>query len=134
MFCKSCGKKIDDDSQFCSYCGAKQSIIIKPTFENQKKIIEQEDSKIDNFKESLDLQSKIEPNKVKNNEYNDSKYDPYYSKEIEATIVGALILALSIFLYNYPFIFDNINLWVCAINTSLTSLSLSINLNLLRFD
>jgi hypothetical protein len=23
MFCKECGKKIDDDSHFCSYCGTK---------------------------------------------------------------------------------------------------------------
>lgn len=26
MFCKECGKKIDDDSKFCNYCGTKQSI------------------------------------------------------------------------------------------------------------
>lgn len=27
MYCKSCGKEIDDDSKFCSYCGAKQQVI-----------------------------------------------------------------------------------------------------------
>jgi uncharacterized RDD family membrane protein YckC len=30
MFCKSCGKQIDDDSAFCSFCGAKQPEIQKP--------------------------------------------------------------------------------------------------------
>jgi hypothetical protein len=29
MFCKSCGKQIDDDSSFCSFCGTKQSEIQK---------------------------------------------------------------------------------------------------------
>jgi hypothetical protein len=30
MFCKSCGKQIDDDSAFCSFCGTKQPEIQKP--------------------------------------------------------------------------------------------------------
>lgn len=30
MYCKYCGKKIDDDSTFCSGCGAKLSIAVKP--------------------------------------------------------------------------------------------------------
>lgn len=109
MFCKSCGKKIDDDSQFCSYCGTKQSTIKKPTFENQKNAIEQDDSKLDNFKESFDLEIKTEPNQVQKNVYNESKYDPSYSKEIEATIVGGLIFTISFFLYKYRFEFDNID-------------------------
>lgn len=25
MYCKKCGKKIDDDSIYCTYCGTKQS-------------------------------------------------------------------------------------------------------------
>lgn len=29
MYCKYCGRKIDDDSTFCSGCGAKLSIAIK---------------------------------------------------------------------------------------------------------
>lgn len=109
MFCKSCGKKIDDDSQFCSYCGTKQSIISKPIIENQNKVIELEDSKIDNFKESFDLQNKTEKDLTGNKVSNESQYDLSYSKEIEATVVGVLILALSIFLYNFPFEFDNID-------------------------
>lgn len=31
MFCKNCGKEIDDNSKFCQYCGAK---IVEP---NSKK-------------------------------------------------------------------------------------------------
>ncbi len=30
MFCKSCGKQIDNDSTFCSFCGTKQSTDLKP--------------------------------------------------------------------------------------------------------
>ena len=26
MFCKECGKRIDDDSKFCSHCGTKKSV------------------------------------------------------------------------------------------------------------
>ena len=26
MYCKSCGKKIDEDSKFCSFCGTKLNI------------------------------------------------------------------------------------------------------------
>jgi len=29
MFCKSCGKQIDNDSNFCSFCGVKQSTVNK---------------------------------------------------------------------------------------------------------
>ncbi len=31
MYCKSCGKQIDDDSKFCSFCGTKQTLTFKPT-------------------------------------------------------------------------------------------------------
>ncbi|MBI9067577.1 MAG: zinc ribbon domain-containing protein [Salinivirgaceae bacterium] len=27
MYCKECGKQIDEDSKFCSFCGAKQTFI-----------------------------------------------------------------------------------------------------------
>lgn len=39
MYCKYCGKKIDDDSTFCSGCGAKLSIAIKG--ETPKKALKQ---------------------------------------------------------------------------------------------
>lgn len=35
MFCKECGKSINDDSKFCSYCGSKVEPIDKmQSFEN----------------------------------------------------------------------------------------------------
>lgn len=112
MFCKSCGNKIDDDSQFCSYCGTKLSIIRKSSFENQKKVIVQENQKIDKFDVSdvsIDLKDKIETYKDQNNELNESIYDPNYSKEIEASIVGGIILIISILFIKFPIEFDNIN-------------------------
>ncbi len=108
MFCKSCGNKIDDDSQFCSYCGTKQSKINKVVFENEN-VIEQEKSKTNNLKNSLDLQNNTKPDKSLNNVDNESKYDPTYSKETEATIVGTLILvSLLLCLIFQPFEFNNI--------------------------
>ena len=41
MFCCNCGKKIDDDARFCSYCGTKTGVEVKnndiphPSGENQ---------------------------------------------------------------------------------------------------
>lgn len=37
MFCKNCGKQIDNDSRFCSYCGAKITIVIPPKEAENKK-------------------------------------------------------------------------------------------------
>jgi hypothetical protein len=39
MYCKYCGQKIDDDSTYCSGCGAKLSIAVKPESRRRAKRI-----------------------------------------------------------------------------------------------
>lgn len=36
MYCKYCGKKIEENSSFCSGCGAKLSIAVKPEISQKK--------------------------------------------------------------------------------------------------
>lgn len=72
MFCKSCGTKIDDDSIFCYSCGSKQSGFSMPNIKNEQST--------QNF-EKVEKQP---------------KYDPTYSKEVIATIVGVTQLLLSL--------------------------------------
>ena len=43
MFCKKCGSQIDEDSVFCSKCGAKQTIV-SSIKETDEKIVEQVNS------------------------------------------------------------------------------------------
>ncbi len=45
MYCKYCGQKIDDDSTFCSGCGAKISIAVKPVKRSQDKILREKKAK-----------------------------------------------------------------------------------------
>lgn len=85
MYCKSCGKEIDLDSVFCSFCGTKQSTEFKPK-----------------VKENHIDQTSIEQNRTFiNNESNRNltthiKYDPTYKKENEALTFGIVILAISL--------------------------------------
>lgn len=39
MYCKNCGKQIDDDSKFCNYCGTEQSINIYRESNSEKEKI-----------------------------------------------------------------------------------------------
>ena len=91
MFCKSCGKKIDDDSVFCSFCGTKQSEYVRQSNSEKEEIIERA--------------------KSNNNEYsslNEPKYDPSYLKEKEETLGGVVLLIIQLFLAIIkPFKFDN---------------------------
>ena len=36
MYCTKCGKQISDDSQFCCYCGARQTPIVNNNTSNEK--------------------------------------------------------------------------------------------------
>lgn len=104
MFCKSCGNKIDDDSQFCSYCGLKLSKTNNLTSNN----IEQKESQTDNLKIYFDIKNNPNPNNYLDNVINKSKYDSTYIKETEATLVGIIFLVLSLFLLIFPIEFTNI--------------------------
>lgn len=87
MFCKSCGRQIDNDSAFCSFCGTKQSNDLKPQVQvdtNQfintaQKVYSNET----NFSNS--------PNIVRQ-----PKYDPTYKKEDDAIIVGINLLVIAL--------------------------------------
>lgn len=87
MFCKSCGRQIDNDSTFCSFCGTKQSTDLKPQVQadtNQainttQKVYSNET----NFSNS--------PNIVRQ-----PKYDPTYKKEDDAMTVGIILLVIAL--------------------------------------
>jgi hypothetical protein len=55
MFCKACGKKVDDDSKYCIYCGAKLLSNDEPKTGNNEKI--KEDSDTSKIESKNDLQS-----------------------------------------------------------------------------
>ena len=100
MFCKSCGNKIDDDSQFCTYCGLKLSNINNLT----SNTVEQKESQTDNLKICFDIKNNQNPINYSDNVNNESKYDNTYIKETEATLVGIILLVLSLFLIIFPII------------------------------
>ncbi|MCO5239714.1 MAG: zinc ribbon domain-containing protein [Chitinophagaceae bacterium] len=83
MYCKKCGKEIDDDSIYCTHCGTKQSNRIeKVTFEkelNEPPIIGPP-SELKQKVQTVNLQSDFPP-----------KYDPYYKKEKDLLFFGILI-------------------------------------------
>jgi len=95
MYCKSCGSQIDDDSKFCSRCGAKQSENFSPTANTR----EPPESQTLNVNLSFGRQSSpaTKEGKVKNR-----KYDLTYEKEDEATYIGIGLLILGIF-FTYVF-------------------------------
>jgi hypothetical protein len=106
MFCKSCGKKIDDDSQFCSFCGTKQSEANKPKLVNNEGLF-QEETKTVNVNHFFGRQTKS--NQETNKSYTEPKYDPTYLKETDATTIGVIILVSSLLLLIFqPFKFDDI--------------------------
>ena len=97
MFCKSCGNKIDDDSQFCSYCGTRQSEINKPAFVNNDGFV-QEATKTVNVNVSFGRQTKTKANQESNEALIEPDYDPSYVKETEATVIGLILLVSSLLL------------------------------------
>ena len=109
MFCKSCGNKIDDDSQFCSYCGTRQSEINKPAFVTNDGFV-QEATKTVNVNLSFGRQTKTKANQESNEALIEPDYDPSYVKETEATVIGLILLVSSLLLLIFqPFKFDNID-------------------------
>ena len=74
MYCKDCGKEIDGDSNFCSFCGAKQSASFVPPHTGTP------------------VQPK-EPIAVNRPETQTviSKYDQTYKKETDATFIGVIL-------------------------------------------
>lgn len=91
MFCKSCGKQIDDDSSFCSFCGTKQSETNKPFY-----VASPDNSNSESKAVNVNLsfgrlpQQNVQAAKVKV-----EKYDLTYEKESEAMIVGIVLFIIS---------------------------------------
>jgi hypothetical protein len=91
MYCKSCGKQIDDDSIFCTFCGTRQSIIYKPDPNTSFAALQSKSMKVD-------LSSEI-PSTIKStSEVNikPPKYDLSYEKEADATFAGMFLILISI--------------------------------------
>lgn len=91
MFCKYCGKQIDDDSVFCSYCGTKQSVFDQPIVGVESNSANSE-SKTVNVNLSF---GRPQSNKVVVDKTKVEKYDATYQKESDATAVGVIILIVS---------------------------------------
>lgn len=86
MFCKSCGRQIDNDSRFCSICGAKQSVDLNP----QVKVT------IDH---SNSITQKVNNDPIFNNPSSivqQRKYDLDYKKEDNAVTFGIFLLAIAL--------------------------------------
>jgi len=84
MYCKICGKKIDFDSVFCSYCGSKQSEIQKPspTSKPIEKIPTEENT------QATTIEVKLPPKQP--------KFDLTYNGDPNATAFGILLLIISL--------------------------------------
>lgn len=87
MFCKSCGRQIDNDSTFCSFCGTKQSTDLKPKVQADTN-------------QSINTTQKVYSNETNfNNTPNivrQPKYDPTYKKEDDAITVGIILLVIAL--------------------------------------
>lgn len=87
MFCKSCGRQIDDDSTFCSFCGTKQSIDLKPQVQADTN-------------QSINTTQKVYSNETNfsnsPNIVRQPKYDPTYKKEDDAMTVGIILLVIAL--------------------------------------
>jgi hypothetical protein len=98
MFCKECGKEIENDSKFCSYCGTRQSI--QPIVEQS---VEQ-DIKPNASSQKINVNINLGRPKIKDENLNKEpvkieKYDLAYKGDIEATVIGVVVVFLNIFMY-----------------------------------
>jgi hypothetical protein len=91
MFCKSCGKQIDNDSIFCTYCGTRQSTDFKPhPAPDSNKLSEQ--SGITNqttYKRESDFNNSAHVTGI-------VKYDPTYKKNDDAMTLGIVLLIIGL--------------------------------------
>lgn len=99
MFCKSCGKQIDNDSTFCSFCGTEQSTDLKRQVQADTNQSTNTTQKVYNNETNFNNS----PNIVRQ-----SKYDPTYKKEDDAMTLGIFLLVIAlIFAIVGPIKFDD---------------------------
>ncbi len=87
MYCKSCGKQIDNDSTFCSFCGTKHNISID-TPKIKPVVSENIITKETPIQQTVENETETIISK--------EKYDLTYNKEIRARTVGIIILVANI--------------------------------------
>ena len=91
MFCKSCGRQIDNDSTFCSFCGTKQSTDLKPQV--QPDVIQ---SNQQNINTTLPVYQNQANSTNSSNIVRQPKYDPTYQKEDDVMTVGIFLLVIAL--------------------------------------
>ena len=92
MYCKECGKQLDNASKFCSYCGTKQSINQVP--ENKIDLSTKPDPITQNVNISLSFR-KAKDKSIKD-EVKVDKYDRTYDGDHESTVVGVIVMIISL--------------------------------------
>jgi hypothetical protein len=95
MYCKNCGKEIDNDSKFCSYCGTKQLIIQISEIKND--LSSKPEPIIQNVNVSLSFGKPTD--KVKSAEVKIDKYDRTYKGDSGATIIASILAIISFIIY-----------------------------------
>jgi len=125
MYCKECGKEIDNDSKFCNYCGTKQNIIIKNLdVKTTKDTINQAHIPVN--------ENKPKENQIVKNIAKESKYDLTYKKDHTPTIFGLILLFVNlcilIFSANYKFPIEQYGILSIAIAFITLALSISISI------
>ena len=107
MYCKECGKEIDHDSKFCSYCGTKQSI--QPTIEQREDQVIKSSTTSQTINVNLNLgRPKVEGEKVNKEQVNINKYNLTYKKDVEATIIGLVIVVTGFFMFYIGGLYNNV--------------------------
>lgn len=91
MYCKECGKQIQDDSKFCSYCGKMQSSKIADSIASNLLTKDINQTTSPQEKKEIVNDNHSERNKK-------LKYDETYNNEYEASIIGGIVITVNIFL------------------------------------
>ena len=91
MFCKECGAKIDNDSKFCMYCGAK--LFLTTASERQTSSVTNTEKSMGNFNAS---DSKNQSNnKTSKEKIIEDKYDRSYKGDAVASWTGFIVLLVN---------------------------------------
>jgi hypothetical protein len=95
MYCKECGKAIDNDSKFCSFCGSKQPVI--QFSDNKNDLSSKSEPTTQNVNASLSLGKNDDKTKI--DEAKIEKYDRTYEGDSGATIVVSVLTIISLIIY-----------------------------------